>query len=53
MLLDLVLLMCFCCVVKRVLPVFCCLSVLSCLLVVVFAVRLLATLMRFVWFVSF
>ena len=43
----------FCCVVKCVLNVFCCLYVISRLLVVLFAVRLLATLMRFVCFVSF
>ena len=45
--------MLFCCVVKFVLSVLCCLSVFSCLLVALFAVRLLATLMVFVCAVSF
>ena len=45
--------MLFCCGVKCVLSVLCCLAVPSCLIVVMVAVRLLATLMVFVCFVSF
>ena len=45
--------MLFCCVVDFVLSGLCCLAVSSCLPAVLFAVRLLATLMLWVCFVSF